>query len=131
MKIIVDRRQAGKTTKLIMLSSETGYPIITPSEMMADAVVKLSKLMRVKIPQPLSINAILRGGAHGPGMHGRHRVLMDELPACLDALGLEVVYATITIGDDLEPRDGLGVDLLDIVRHLSEHGKDESKISED
>lgn len=106
MRITTGPRGSGKTTRLIEMSAQTGYPIIEPTGWMVDVVKDMAKARGLKIPEPIAIDRLVSYGGRRGTLDGRHRVLIDELDMCLRVMGLEVVEATMcddyrwTGGDD-------------------------------
>lgn len=92
MLAIIGGRQTGKTTCLIEMSNETGYPILTATCGMAKSIELQALKMNVQIPPVLSISSMLLNGS----IMRCERVLVDELGLVVERLiGAEVVSASI------------------------------------
>lgn len=92
MLAIIGGRQTGKTTCLIAMSNETGYPILTATRFMADSIELQARKMNVQIPPVLSLSNMPLNGS----LMGAERVLVDELGLVAESLiGAEVVSASI------------------------------------
>lgn len=92
MLALIGGRQTGKTTCLIEMSKETGYPILTATHFMAKNIELMARRMGVQIPPVLSISSM---PLHGSLMRGE-RVLVDDLGLVAERLlGAEVVSASI------------------------------------
>lgn len=92
MQCFVGGRRTGKTHQLICLSHDTGFPIVTRSAQMVEAIERQAMMIGKSIPKPISYKDHKR-------MIGslRHRqVLIDEAGGILeDILGVHVVAAAI------------------------------------
>lgn len=89
MDIIYKKRCRGKTTDLIRLSAETGYPIVA-----VDAwwIRTYADKLGIKIPRPISIWDIKSGEIKPDG-----KVLVDELEYVVKYLvGLDIDTATLS-----------------------------------
>lgn len=92
MLAIIGGRQTGKTTCLIEMSNETGYPILTATRVMADNIELMARKMNVQIPPVLSLSSLPQSGLLTYG----ECVLVDELGLVVEYLiGVEVVSASI------------------------------------
>lgn len=92
MLAIIGGRQTGKTTCLIEMSNETGYPILTTTQRMAQSIELMARRMNVNIPPVLSITEMPRKGTIMRG----ERVLVDDLGIVAEhIIGAEVVAASI------------------------------------
>lgn len=92
MLAIIGGRQTGKTTCLIEMSNETGYPILTATQRMAQSIELMARRMNVHIPPVLSITEMPRKGTIMRG----ERVLVDDLGIVAEhIIGAEVVAASI------------------------------------
>lgn len=85
MICIVGQRQAGKTTELIKLSAETGYPIATPCIYQVDAIERRARQLGLEIPKPI--------GSGDPDLlkvviskRGQSGILVDEAGSMLERL---------------------------------------------
>ena len=58
MLAIIGGRQTGKTTCLIAMSNETGYPILTATRGMAEHIELMARKMNVQIPPVLSLSGM-------------------------------------------------------------------------
>lgn len=92
MLAIIGGRQTGKTTCLIAMSNETGYPILTATRGMAESIEIQARRMNVQIPPVLSLASFERDRSRKSSGH----VLVDELGLVTEYLiGAEVVSASI------------------------------------
>lgn len=89
MRIISGNKGSGKTTELIYKSADLGIPIIAPTSIMAQIILKTAKQMGVDIPEPVSINFVVDKG------RGARKYLVDELDLCLKQLGISAEYVTL------------------------------------
>jgi predicted ATPase len=60
MLVIAGAAASGKTTKLIEMSAETGYSIVTYSGRAAALVQKKAQKMSLSIPHPMDFGTFLR-----------------------------------------------------------------------
>lgn len=89
MQVFIGGRRTGKTTRLIMLSHDTGIPIYTRTEQMAAFVEHQARRMGVTIPKPICRTPKLTGLRPS-------QVIVDEAGGVLeDVLGAKVVAASI------------------------------------
>lgn len=100
MRILATGRQTGKTTNLILRSALTGAVIITPTEHQAEFIEQQAKIMGVKLNKPMTMQQMLKGGAFGNRMDGRHIALIDDLAACLASL--RIFVDEMTLEEDIE-----------------------------
>ena len=92
MLAIIGGRQTGKTTCLIEMSNETGYPILTATRVMADNIELMARKMNVQIPPVLSLSGMPLTGSLVRG----ERVIVDEVGLLIECItGAEVVAASI------------------------------------
>lgn len=92
MLAIIGGRQTGKTTCLIEMSNQTGYPILTATRGMAENIELMARRVNVQIPPVLSLTGMPLKGAIMRG----ERVLVDELGLVAEyIIGAEVVAASI------------------------------------
>lgn len=92
MLAIIGGRQTGKTTCLIAMSNETGYPILTATRGMAESIELMARRMNVQIPPVLSLASMERERL----CKSSGRILVDELGLVAEYLiGAEVVAASI------------------------------------
>ena len=92
MLAIIGGRQTGKTTCLIEMSNETGYPILTATRVMADNIELMARKMNVQIPPVLSLSGMPLTGSLVRG----ERVIVDEVGLLIECItGAEVVAAPI------------------------------------
>lgn len=89
MQCFVSGRRTGKTTRLIMLSHDTGIPIYTRTAQMAAFVEHQARTLGVTIPKPICKPQKLL--CQRPS-----QVIVDEAGGVLeDVLGAKVVAASI------------------------------------
>lgn len=89
MQCFVSGRSTGKTTRLIMLSHDTGIPIYTRTAQMAAFVEHQARTLGVTIPKPICKPHKLLGKRPS-------QVIVDEVGGVLeDMLGAKVVAASI------------------------------------
>ena len=92
MLAIIGGRQTGKTTCLIEMSNETGYPILTATRVMADNIELMARKMNVQIPPVLSLSGMPLTGS----LVRAERVIVDEVGLLIECItGAEVVAASI------------------------------------
>lgn len=111
MQCFVSGRSTGKTTRLIMLSHDTGIPIYTRTAQMAAFVEHQARTLGVTIPKPI---------CQPPKLIGLRpsKVIVDEAGGVLeDVLGAKVVAASID-GEALNPAipDLEAMGFLDLLR---------------
>lgn len=104
MKLIVNGRGTGKTTRLIYASEVTGIPIATFSKANAEHIKDMAARMRCNIPEPVTYRELANN--HYIGNAKYDSVLADDVDSviqkALDSyLNCHVVAATMT------PRDWL------------------------
>lgn len=111
MQCFVSGRRTGKTTRLIMLSHDTGIPIYTRTAQMAAFVEHQARTLGVTIPKPIYRTPKLIGLRPS-------KVIVDEAGGVLeDVLGAKVVAASID-GEALNPAipDLEAMGFLDLLR---------------
>lgn len=111
MQCFVSGRRTGKTTRLIMLSHDTGIPIYTRNAQMAASVEHQARTLGVTIPKPICWTPKLIGLRPS-------KVIVDEAGGVLeDVLGAKVVAASID-GEALNPAipDLEAMGFLDLLR---------------
>lgn len=92
MQCFVGGRRSGKTSYLINLSHDTGYPIVTRSKAMADYIESMAMRMGKVIPQPLTYGS--REMLLGSPL--RRSVLVDEADGVLsDMMGVQIVACAL------------------------------------
>lgn len=92
MLAIIGGRQTGKTTCLIEMSNEIGYPILTATRVMADNIELMARKMNVQIPPVLSLSGMPLTGS----LVRAERVIVDEVGLLIECItGAEVVAASI------------------------------------
>ena len=102
VKVITGRRQSGKTTKLINISRDTGYPIVTLNKGRAANVRSIARRMGVYIPTPMSLGEYRRNHRYPS-----EPVLVDDVESILSfELDLGNIYAMVVNGDELEVARG-------------------------
>lgn len=94
MKFIEGARGSGKTTKLIYKSAELNIPIIAPTTMMCNCIKARASEIGCNIPEPISINKLINIFTR------KEKYLIDELDLCLEQLGIDAEYASITVNND-------------------------------
>lgn len=90
MKTIIKPRQAGKTHDLILISAETGYPIITKSVDSSREIINRAKKMNLNIPDPLTIYDIMNTKRCNSSM-----VLVDDAEFILNIMIREMSGAQV------------------------------------
>lgn len=111
MQCFVSGRRTGKTTRLIMLSHDTGIPIYTRTAQMAAFVEHQARTLGVTIPKSICRTPKLIGLRPS-------KVIVDEAGGVLeDVLGAKVVAASID-GEALNPAipDLEAMGFLDLLR---------------
>lgn len=101
-KIIVDGRCTGKTTKAILESAKTGYPILAFDRRMANYIVSQANHMGAKIPAPLTLQQVRNGRLDG---HKREdRLIVDEGLMILERMiGMSIHMITISEREEIDP----------------------------
>lgn len=101
-KIIVDGRHTGKTTKAIIESAKTGYPILAFDRRMANYIVSQAEDMGTKIPTPLTLQQVKNGKLDG---HKRgDRLIVDEGLMILERMiGMSIHMITISEREEYKP----------------------------
>lgn len=125
-KIIVDGRCTGKTTKAILESAKTGYPILAFDRRMANYIVLQANHMGAKIPTPLTLQQVRNGKLDG---HKRGaRLIVDERLMILERMiGMSIHMITISEREESDPivdaeenekvnRDAFDADLYSLER---------------
>lgn len=97
MRYLIKGRQQGKTTKLIVASEVTGYPILVSDEKRRVFLIDMAKEIGCDIPEPVSYERYKRCS---DGLH-IERLLIDDAEKIIEsalntALRSEVVAVTIT-----------------------------------
>lgn len=99
MQCFVSGRCTGKTTQLIVLSHDTGIPILARNANMAASIERQAFRMGIGIPKV--VVSRVSGGCITPKRASPERVLVDEAGGVLeDALGVKVAAVSIN-GDAL------------------------------
>lgn len=88
-KLLIDIRGSGKTTELIYVSSQTGYPIVCANKQSVDYVIKRAKEVGIDIPNdapmPVTVSEMRSGKKRGDSRYDN--VLVDDADMfLLDAL---------------------------------------------
>lgn len=83
-KILIDIRQSGKTTDLILMSAETGYPIVCVNQRAVESVLERAKELKQfgynipdDIPTPTTVAEMRAGVKRGDSKYGH--VLVDDV----------------------------------------------------
>ena len=97
MRFLIKGRQQGKTTKLIITSEVTGYPIVTVDEIRKKIIKEIAKQMGCNIPDPISYEYLRRYPASLP----IEKVLIDDAEEIIEKMFKqmfrpEVVAVTIS-----------------------------------
>ena len=98
MRYLIKGRHQGKTTKLIITSEVTGYPILVSDEKRKDFLIHMAREMGCHIPEPINYELYK---AHKDGGLRVEKLLIDDAEKIIEsALNLilrsEVVAVTIT-----------------------------------
>ena len=96
MKILNYPRCTGKTTELVKLAGEAGYPIIVSTEQ------KKKKLKEQILVSPYSIEVFTAAeflhGLNGAKFDPNSKICIDDMDEVLQYIvGFEIAYATCTI----------------------------------
>ena len=83
MKIILEPRRSGKTTKLINMSAETGAYIVCHTKADTDRVWDIAQKMGKNIPYPISASDFLSRRYHPEGVRS---LLIDNADLILQAI---------------------------------------------
>lgn len=76
MNIIFEKRGSGKTSKLIITSFITKYPIVCNNNVERDNILSMAKEMNISIPDPITMSDFC--GPIGKGTRIKN-ILVDEL----------------------------------------------------
>lgn len=103
MKILVDKRQTGRTTKLIKKCAKTGGYIVCCSRNEAHRIFALAHKMRKNIPLPLTFDEFLKCRYYPPGVR---KLYIDNVEMLLRRLapGVEIEAITLTKEEKKEPK---------------------------
>lgn len=96
MEVIYQKRQTGKTTKLIKLSAEHFYCIVCHSPMEAKRIAHLAKSMGLDIPFPLTYSEFLNKNYSAQNVKG---LLIDDAYALLSTVAESCEIKAITINE--------------------------------
>lgn len=101
MKIYTMARYTGKTTKLIKMSAEKNYPIITRHQPSKKYILDKAKRMNLVIPEPISLDEFQNGSMRGKRLD-YVAYLVDDLNLIAgdvfkDYFDKEVYAATMTV----------------------------------
>ena len=92
MIIIHSERRGGKTTRLIEISAEKGYHIVTQSLKMSEIISKQAEKMGLSIPLPLTYQHIKEHNFRDMKIKG---LIIDDLEYLLHKMtGGKIKYAT-------------------------------------
>lgn len=95
MRYLIKGRQQGKTSKLIIASEVTGYPIIVSNQVRKEFLENMAKEMGCNIPEPINyVTQFLEARRN-------EKFLIDDAEQIIEdalrkTLGVEVVAVTIT-----------------------------------
>lgn len=101
MRMILKGRGEGKTTELVKLSAETGYPIVVGCKYHTDEIKNIAIKLGVKIPKPISIHKDVRGVRLEKVLIDHTEILLCYLVS--KALGNSVDIHAITLNADERP----------------------------
>ena len=104
MQIIIGKSGQGKTTKLIRLSHEHWYYIVTIDSERAHYVYEQAKDLGIEIPFPITVDSFLRGEYGSRGING---FLFDELLHYFQKRSNKIMAVTID-GSENELRAFMG-----------------------
>lgn len=97
MELVVANRCSGKTVKLIKQSAVTGIPIMVNNNVSKKYIESTAKRFELTIPDPVVITDYVKNG-----FHKEHKqFLIDELEACLLAIGIDPAMVTIGINSGM------------------------------
>jgi len=80
MELVIGDRYTGKTSGLIIWASENNGTIAVINQRMVEHVLRMAKGMEVHIPNPMTHEELLYGGAIG----GDGPLAIDDLEAFID-----------------------------------------------
>lgn len=93
MIAFVGCRQTGKTSRLVRLSHETGFPILVSTAERARFIESMAVRARLAIPKPMTPHDMAR---HRPELAADNRVLVDDVADLVGSIvGARVVGGTI------------------------------------
>lgn len=87
IKTIIKPRQGGKTTDLLKMSAETGYPIIAKNVSEAKDLKKKAKNMGISIPDCITITQILNKNVKVEAKH----VLVDDADYFINYITVKLI----------------------------------------
>lgn len=93
MRLLIKKRQSGKTTGLIYASEATGYPIATANECMVKSIKDKAAEMGCTIPTPVTFYELRNW--KGRGMRLYDTVLIDEVESILGAALNEYLHCDV------------------------------------
>lgn len=62
MKYVIGGRGSGKTTKMIVVSEITGYPIVVSTERQKEHIKAVAERLKCKIPNPMVVKEAIQRG---------------------------------------------------------------------
>lgn len=93
MITFVGSRQTGKTSRLIRLSHETGFPILVSTAERARSIELMAARARLEIPRPMTPREMTRRRSE---LSVDNRVLVDEMADLVGSIvGARVVGGTM------------------------------------
>lgn len=93
MIAFVGCRQTGKTSRLVRLSHETGFPILVSTAERARLIESMAVRARLAIPKPMTPHDMAR---RRPELAADNRVLVDDVADLVGSIvGARVVGGTI------------------------------------
>lgn len=87
IKTIIKPRQGGKTTDLLSMSAETGYPIVVKNRNDSRLLKKRAKEISLTIPEPITTTQILNGKVKINTNH----VLIDDAEYFINQIMLKLI----------------------------------------
>lgn len=86
MKKAISGRQTGKTTKLILLSAQTGGTIITFNRETAKSILLKANKMGVSIPEPIDIEKLMSEAYRNSISGNMSNVIVDDADRVLELI---------------------------------------------
>lgn len=124
IKTIIKPKQGGKTTDLLAMSAETGYPIVVKNRNEGRLLKKKAKELSLTIPEPITAVQILNGKAEIDTSH----VLIDDAEYFINYIMLKLIgcgVAGLTMCTRNEKGNEVTIYGEDLQEALKNPGKEE------
>lgn len=126
IKTIIKPRQGGKTTDLLKMSAETGYPIVAKNREDGRSMKKRAKELGLCIPEPVTINQVMKRDVN---IYADH-VLIDDAEYFINQIvmklaGYQVAGLTMTTRNEKGHEVTIyGEDLNDTLKSMEDQEED-------